>query len=53
MNYLIITSHGDPFYTNWYDYDNNYAPGMIVFNLLTCKHTHDGINWIDTTQDHL
>ena len=52
MNYLIIGA-GDPFYTNWFDYENNYVPGMIIFNLLTAKHTEDGINWKDTTQDHL
>lgn len=30
MRYLIY-HRGTSFVTNWYDYANNYAPGMIVF----------------------
>jgi hypothetical protein len=52
MNYLI-TGSGEPFYTNWFDFENNYVPGMVVFNLLTCQHTFDGVTWEDTQEDHL
>lgn len=55
MNYLIVTSSHEPFYTNWFDAENNFRPDydMVVFNLLTCKYTTDGKNWHEIKQDHL
>ena len=51
MNYLIFYN-GDAFYTNSFDIENNYVPGMIVFNLL--KHEiFNGDQWKKITQDHL
>lgn len=52
MNYLIYHDN-TAFYTNWFDAENNYVAGMVVFNLLSGKFTEDGINWKDITQDHL
>ncbi len=52
MNYLILRD-GEAFYTNWFDYENNYNDGMVVFNLLTDTYTTDGINWKEIEQDHL
>lgn len=52
MNYLILIE-GEAFYTNWYDFENNYVPGMVVFNLLTHQYTTDGAFWEDIEQDHL
>jgi hypothetical protein len=52
MNYLIYYE-GTPFYTNWFDSDNNFIDGMVVFNLLSRQYTINGKNWIDIKQDHL
>jgi hypothetical protein len=55
MNYLIVTNKYEPFYTNWFDADNDFNKelGMIVFNLLSHKYTTDGKTWYDIFQDHL
>lgn len=53
MNYLILPYVGPPFYTNWYDFENNYVEGMTVFNLLLHRYTFDGQTWFDIEQDHL
>jgi len=51
MNYLIYYK-GESFYTNWFDIDNNYVEGMIVFDLR--RHTcYDGEGLIEIKQDHL
>lgn len=52
MNYLIIYQ-GKAFYTNWYDYENNYVLGMIVINLFTVKISFDGKTWNEIEEDHL
>lgn len=51
---FLITGNGTPFYTNWFDIDNHYVDGMIVYNLK--NHTYlDNINdvWKDVEFDHL
>lgn len=56
MNYLIILPADDySFFTNWYDYENNWIPdiGMIVVNVNANKITFDGINWTEIKQDEL
>ena len=55
MNYLILTNHSDPFYTNWFDAENHFNPEleMVVFNLLTGKYTTNGKDWHDITKDQL
>lgn len=52
MNYLVTSKYFEPFFTNWFDIENHYAAGMIVYNLLNGKY-YDGIEWRDTKQDHL
>ena len=52
MNYLIIQKES-AFFTNWYDYENNYSSGMIVINLLKGEVTFNGVEWQNITQDHL
>ena len=52
MNYLIL-HNGEAFYTNWYDKDNNYVSGMVVFNLLADTFTIDGENWLEIQEDSL
>lgn len=55
MRYLIVTKNNNPFYTNWYEYDNLYDPNVItcIFDLLKGTHTFDGKTWIETIKDHL
>ena len=53
MNYLIILDDHKPFYTNWFDAENNFVDGMVVFNLLSDKYTTNGKDWYDIEQDHL
>lgn len=52
MNYLILHK-GEAFYTNWFDADNNYVDGMVVFNLLTDMYTINGFNWFEIAEDSL
>lgn len=52
MNYLIIYKK-ESFYTNWYDFENNYQKGMIVINLLLDQISFDGITFHEIIQDHL
>lgn len=52
MNYLIL-HHDEAFYTNWFDVDNNYIVGMVVFNLQTNMFTINGLNWIPIGEDSL
>lgn len=55
MRYLIITKDNQPFYTNWFDYDNLYNPDVItcIFDLSKFIHTFDGKTWVETTVDNL
>ena len=52
MNYLIYYQ-GESFYTNWFDSENNYITGMIVWNLLSHTVTYNGKDWFEIKQDHL
>lgn len=52
MQYLVLHNN-KAFYTNWYNYENNYNDGMVVFSLLTDTYTTDGINWEEIEEDHL
>jgi hypothetical protein len=52
MRYLIYINN-ESFYTDWFDYDNHYLNGMIVFDLMTHHFTTDGKTWLEIKQDHL
>jgi len=39
--------------TEWFDYENHYVSGMIVYNLLDYTYTKDGINWDSLEIDSL
>ena len=53
MQYLIIPKEGQPFLTKWYDYNNNYTEGMMVYDLDNFCYTTDGKTWNDLPIDHL
>lgn len=53
MRYLI-TSNTEPFYTNWFDIENNFNSemNMIVYDLY--EHLfYDGESWKEIKEDHL
>lgn len=53
MRYLIIPKDSEPFMTAWYDGENNYVPGMVVYDLDDLCYTTDGRIWNDIPLDHL
>ena len=53
MKYLIYKPEHEPFYTNWFDAENNFAEGMVVFDLINNSYTSDGIVWREIESDHL
>ena len=58
MQYLIIhidfnTGKPSSFYSDRYDYENNYEAGMIIVNNSSNKITFDGETWEDIEYDHL
>lgn len=52
MRYLVYHNN-ESFFTNWFEEDNHYSPGMIVFDLEYGKFTDDGKTWKDIEEDHL
>lgn len=53
MRYLITQPGHEPFYTNIFDPENHFAPGMVVFDLRNYLHMTDGANWTATAVDQL
>ena len=51
--YLITQHLLEPFITQYYEYENCYVKGMIVYNLINKTYTTDGLNWMDISIDHL
>jgi hypothetical protein len=53
--YLITTTVQHPFITDWFDSENHFNEevGMVVYDLLSCTYTTDGITWNDIQEDHL
>ena len=52
--YLVIIEN-EPFYTHWFDAENNFnnEVNMIVIDFHKNVYTDDGINWKEITEDHL
>ena len=50
-----LVTHPDftPFYTNWFDAENNFSDGMVVYNLLSGRFTKDGKTWFEILVDSL
>lgn len=53
MRYLIINLKEKPFLTNWFEPENHFIIGMVVFDLLEDKYTMSGELWHDIEIDHL
>ena len=54
MRYLITTTDGKrPFLSNWFDANNHFETGMIVYDIRNYLYTTDGKTWQDLEADHL
>lgn len=40
----------EPFLTEWFDIENNYVEGMVVYDLKNCMY-YKGEKWIDIEHD--
>lgn len=50
--YLILYD-SKSFYTDWYEYENNYSKGTIIVDFYTHKVTFNGVDWVDIEDDNL
>jgi len=54
MKYLIIYTDCSVFYTNWYEYENNWSDQVyMVIRLETGFYTIDGFDWNEIPEDNL
>ncbi len=52
MQYLILYEK-KAFYTNWFDAENNYTNGMIIFDLINHTYSTNGKEWNEIKEDQL
>lgn len=53
MRYLIIPSDSEPFFTDWYIYENNYTAGMVIYDLFKKEYSKYGYDWKKIETDNL
>lgn len=55
MRYLIYYEKRDqdPFFTDWFQYEDHWEEGMIVFDLVGKKWTSNGLDFNIIGIDHL
>ena len=53
MRYLITMPYNEPFFTEWFDAENNFAETMTVYDLAEGFYTTDGITWKEIQEDQL
>lgn len=55
MRYLVTfdDDKNGAFLSKWFDYENFYRSGMIVYDLSNFTYTTDGENWTPIPEDHL
>jgi hypothetical protein len=53
MRYLITHPDHKPFITHWFDPENNWIEGQIVYDLIECKYMAVRYTWEHTTIDSL
>lgn len=55
QQYLITMDGEEPFFTEWFDRENNYRPdlNMVVYDLNNHRYTTDGTTWHHIESDHL
>ena len=42
MNFLIQPKDEKPFLTNWFEFENHYSKGMVIYNLISNMFSSDG-----------
>jgi len=52
MDYIIIPKEGDPFWTKYFEPENNYEEGMVVIKVFAMEFYKNGA-WIPMEVDHL
>lgn len=53
MRYLVTMKAEPPFFTMWFEYENHYQDGMIVYDLFNSLYTTDGKTWEPVETDEL
>jgi hypothetical protein len=53
MRYLVTSEIFKPFYTNWFNLENHFTDGMIVYDLHKSIYTTDGTTWQIIEHDNL
>lgn len=53
MRYLVTFESETPFFTHYFDAENHFAVGLVVYDLLEAKYTVDGTTWLDINITHL
>ncbi|MCB0541932.1 MAG: hypothetical protein KDC70_00355 [Saprospiraceae bacterium] len=53
MRYLVTTNTDTPFYTAWFDPENHWSEGMVVYDLIGGTYTTDGYIWLEIEKDAL
>ena len=53
MRYLVYVPGTEPFFTNWFEHENHFVDGMVVFDTTCDKYTIDGQNWFEIEHDKL
>jgi len=53
--YLVATKDHPPFFTEWFDFDNNFNPDleMVVYDIQNGRFCRDGTTWEEIQIDHL
>jgi hypothetical protein len=51
--YLITQPGTEPFLTKYFDPENHWQSGMVVFNCATSEYTTDGTHWQLLSTDQL
>jgi len=55
MRYLITARGIEPALTHWFENENNFRAdlNMVVYDLMKCIYTTDGVTWKPIQEDHL
>lgn len=50
--YLVTTPYDEPFFTDWFDIENHYIDGMVVYDLINQEY-YDGKHTLEIIEDSL
>jgi len=53
-NYLVVPKKGKPFYDNYFDVENTWEEGMVVYDILKHMWMDDPKKgWVEIKENHL